>query len=347
MAGNRHGRDPFDDDRTEFIGRGEPTQRAWGSRDGVARGGAGRDDQPTEYIGGAGRGDQPTEFIGGAGAAAGRGYGPGENYDPDADFGGAQGRTGDFGETRQTGRPDQTGQTGRAGQTDSGQYWAPLTPEERGIDPREARDANAGAPYGDARYDDGARRDAHADRDPRAARDYRDDDDGGRRGGAGRSATIIGVTAIIAVVVLVALMFRFLSGGDDDNKTTATTPPPEPSTSSQTVTSEEPTTETSDPMRDELDRLRDEVSSLRETPPAIPGFGGGEAVQATVPEAVGKSPAEVELALRRAGFGNITILDAAGNPTNSLSSLTGRVATIDPPAGTAVMTDQPITITLE
>ena len=64
MAGNRHGRDPFDDDRTEFIGRDEPTQRAWG----------GRDDQPTEYIGGAGGGN-----------------GRGGAYDPDADFGGGAG----------------------------------------------------------------------------------------------------------------------------------------------------------------------------------------------------------------------------------------------------------------
>ena len=74
---------------------------------------------------------------------------------------------------------------------------------------------------------------------------------------------------------------------------------------------------------------------------------GGEVVEATVPAAVGKSPAEVELALRRAGFNDITVVDANGNPTNSLVSLTGRVASIDPPAGTSTMTDQPITITLE
>lgn len=155
------------------------------------------------------------------------------------------------------------------------------------------------------------------------------------------------VAAIIAIVILVALMFRFLSGDDTANDPTTATPPPEPSsTTSETVTSEEPT-ETSDPMRDELDRLREEVNSIRETPPAIPGLGGGEAVEATIPEAAGKSPAEVELALRRAGFGDITILDANGNPTNSLSSLTGTVATIDPPAGSTAMTDQPVTITLQ
>lgn len=303
MSGNRHGRDPFDDDRTEFIGRDEPTQRAWGGLDG------GRDDQPTEYIGGSGRD---------------------AGYDPDADFGG--------GSANRVGREDATrfdnGRTsaGQGARGESGQYWAPLTPEERGIDPREARDPHAADR---ARYDD------------RDARDYRDrDDDDDRRGGFGKGPTIIAVTAIIAIVILVALMFRFLSG-DDEGTDPTTTPPPEPTTSSETVTSEEPTTETSDPMRDELDRLRDEVNSLRETPPAIPGLGGGEAVEATVPEAVGKSPAEVELALRRAGFSDITVVDANGNPTNSLVSLTGRVASIDPPAGTSTMTDQPITITLE
>ena len=171
--------------------------------------------------------------------------------------------------------------------------------------------------------------------------------DRGGRGGFGKGATIVAVAALIAIVILVALMFRFLSGDDTANDPTTATPPPEPSsTTSETVTSEEPT-ETSDPMRDELDRLREEVNSIRETPPAIPGLGGGEAVEATIPEAAGKSPAEVELALRRAGFGDITILDANGNPTNSLSSLTGTVATIDPPAGSTAMTDQPVTITLQ
>lgn len=312
MSGNRHGRDPFDDDRTEFIGRDEPTQRAWGGLDG------GRDDQPTEYIGGSGRD---------------------AGYDPDADFGG--------GSANRAGREDATwfddGRTsaGQGARGESGQYWAPLTPEERGIDPRAAGGPQSFGDGRDGGYDD--RYDEHRDR---GDREYRDRDGDDRRGGFGKGPTIIAVTAIIAIVILVALMFRFLSG-DDEGTDPTTTPPPEPTTSSETVTSEEPTTETSDPMRDELDRLRDEVNSLRETPPAIPGLGGGEAVEATVPEAVGKSPAEVELALRRAGFSDITVVDANGNPTNSLVSLTGRVASIDPPAGTSTMTDQPITITLE
>ncbi|MFD5868754.1 PASTA domain-containing protein [Corynebacterium sp. NPDC060344] len=327
MSGNRHGRDPFDDDRTEFIGRDEPTRRAWDSRD----------DQQTEFFGGA---------AGGAAGAAGAGRGGAGRggYDPDADFGGGRG----------AGAGDGTRADG------SGQYWAPLTPEERGLDPRDQRDAGAaGDPRAagrggyDARYDDRARRDDYADRDPRYDDRYDDRDardDGGRKGGFGKGATIVAVTAIIAIVILVALMFRFLSGDDEGTDPTGTTPPPEPSTS-ETVTSasetSEPPTETSDPVRDELDRLRDEVNSLRETPPVIPGLGGGEVAEATVPEAVGKSPAEVELALRRAGFGDITILDANGNATNALSSLTATVATIDPPAGTATTTDQAITVTLE
>lgn len=334
MAGNRHGRDPFDDDRTEFIGRDEPTQRAWG----------GRDDQPTEYIGGAGGGN-----------------GRGGAYDPDADFGGGAGSW--------AGRDDSTrfddgrtgaGGSGRGGEQGSGQYWAPLTPEERGVDPNATADPRAGrggAPgYGDdayagrgGNYDDrgGAYDDRGADYDDRDRRNRRDDGDDGRKGGFGKGATIIAVTAIIAIVILVALMFRFLSGDDESADPTGTTPPPEPSSTTSETLSPEESTPTSDPMRDELDRLRDEVNSLRETPPAIPGLGGGEVVEATVPEAVGKSPAEVELALRRAGFGDITILDANGNTTNSLSALTGTVATIDPPAGTATTTDQAITITLE
>lgn len=289
MSGNRHGRDPFDDDRTEYIGRD------------------------------AGRGDQPTEYIG-------RDAGHGGGYDPDADFrGGAE-------ETRAVGGDG------------AGQYWAPLTPEERGVDPRGAgpggadpRAAAAGYPPNDGRVP-GQEWEARDARDDRQARDDRE----GRGGGMARGATIIGVVAIIAIVVLVALMFRFLSSNDGDADPTPTTPPPAPS--SETTTSQSPT---SNPVQDELDRLRDEVNSLRETPPSIPGIGGGEAVAASVPEAVGKSPAEVELALRRAGFSDITILDAAGNRTNSLSSFTGRIATIDPPAGTETTTDQTITITLE
>ena len=62
---------------------------------------------------------------------------------------------------------------------------------------------------------------------------------------------------------------------------------------------------------------------------------------------MGKSPAEVEISLRRAGFGDITILDANGNETNSVSSLTGTVASIDPPAGTVTTTDQPVTVRLQ
>ena len=305
MSGNRHGRDPFDDDRTEFIGRDEPTRSTWGGRD-----------------------DQPTEFIG-------RDAG----YDPDADFGGGAGGT-----NRPNRGADETRAVGRDG---SGQYWAPLTPEERGVDPRGAAGATgaAGAGGGLPPRDDREYRDYRDD--DRDRRDDRDDRDDGGRGGFGKGATIVAVAAIIAIVILVALMFRFLSGDDTANDPTTATPPPEPSsTTSETVTSEEPT-ETSDPMRDELDRLREEVNSIRETPPAIPGLGGGEAVEATIPEAAGKSPAEVELALRRAGFGDITILDANGNPTNSLSSLTGTVATIDPPAGSTAMTDQPVTITLQ
>lgn len=326
MSGNRHGRDPFDDGRTEFIGRDEPTRRAW----------SGRDDQSTEYFGAPGRDGRGTD--GNAG---------GSGYDPDADFGaGARGADA----TRfDVGRPGAE----QDGREETGQYWAPLTPEERGIDPRAAggpqsygggHDGRYGEYDRDGGYDD--RYDEHGDR---GDREYRDrDGDAGRRGGIGKGATIIAVTAIIAIVILVALMFRFLSGDDEGTEPTTTTPPPEPTTSaSETLTTEEEPTETSDAVRDEIDRLRDEISSLRETPPAIPGLEGGEVVEATVPEAVGKSPAEVELSLRRAGFSDITVVDANGNPTNSVVSLTGRVAAIDPPAGTPAMTDQPITITLE
>ena len=158
------------------------------------------------------------------------------------------------------------------------------------------------------------------------------------------------VTAIIAIVILVALMFRFLSGDDEAATEPSTTPPPAPSappSSTEETTTDDSENETSGPVRDEIDRLRDEVNSLRETPPAIPGLGGGEVTEATVPDAVGKSPAEVELSLRRAGFGDITVLDANGNETNSLAALTGTVAAIDPPSGSTATTDQPITLTLE
>lgn len=318
MADDRHGRDPFDDEPTRFIGRGGDAGRGgWGSRDG---------DQPTEYIGR----DDATRRIGGPAD-------PG--YDPDADFRADDSTRFDGGTG--VGRAAAGGAAGGSGGPgDRGQYWAPLTPEER-----------AAAGYGDdARYDD-SYRDGSAGGPPaepprRGGRGGRGDDDSGRGGSGGRGAFIVAIVAIIAVVVLVALMFRFLSGGGDEGPTTTEAPPPEPTTQTQTPEeTTEPTTST--PGQDEIDRLRDEMSSLRENPPAIPGLPGGEVREATVPDGlVGRSPAEAELQLRRAGFGEITVLDAEGNPTNSLSSLTATVDSVDPPSGTVTSTDQQVTIRL-
>lgn len=271
------------------------------------------DDKPTEFIGR----DDATRRVGGAG------------YDPDADFGGGDATRFDGGGDATRYGPG-TGAAGAAGDG-SGQYWAPLTPEERGSAGGPPPGPPGGPPrdggYGRGDYDGAG--DGDRDRDSRGS---------GNRGGF-----IVAIVAIIAVVILVALMFRFLSGGDED-PTTTQTPPPEPETTAETTS--EPTQTTDDRLQNEIDRLRDEVSSIRETPPAIPGLGGGEVVEATIPEAEGKSPAEVELSLRRAGFGDITVLDANGNPTNSISSLTGTVDSIEPPAGTVTTTDQPVTIRL-
>ncbi|MBV7295516.1 PASTA domain-containing protein [Corynebacterium sp. TAE3-ERU12] len=294
MTDNRDNRDPYGEDNpTEYI----PRENSNGA-------GPGADSATGSNAGD----DAPTQFFGRPDAA---------NNEPPATA---------WSETRQAPAP---GADPEGPRDATGQYWAPLTPEERGY---------ADAEYAGRGYQGGGY--AGSSRTPRP---------NPVQGGQGRtipqpqdsnsSAWPIAIGAIVLLIVVVAaLLFVF---NNDDN-------PPPAATTSPTTTSVEPeTTEPESSLNDEIDSLRDEIESMRENPPEIPGLPGGEVSEQVIPDAAGKSPAEVELNLRRLGFNDITVFDANGEEVNSLIAVTGTVATIDPPSGTTASTDQPVRMYLE
>lgn len=257
--------------------------------------------------------DSPTEYIGGGPGSRG-----GEDGAPTEYLGAER-----PGETRAAWGATAAGAGGtRAGSGGSGQYWAPLTPEEAG--------------YADEDFAGGGAQPQPGYAEPAAAAPVRS-----RGGGRPGVVAIVGIVAIVAVV---ALIIWFFAGRED------AAPAPEPTTTSAPPPSStepaEPSTEITNQIQDQIDGLRDEVESLRENPPAIPGVPGGEVTEQTIPEAEGKSPAQVELNLRRLGFSDITVVDADGTEVNSLVAATSTVDSIDPPTGSSVPTDQPITIYL-
>ena len=271
-------------------------------------------EQPTEYFGGDSsetqflqRGDE-TRFDDSRGAGAGAGAG--------AQGGGAQG---------------------------SGQYWAPLSEEERG--------------YGQASQQAGQTQQYAAG----GAGGYADPNNGDNRGnddskkGWGKTVAIVAIAAMVAVVALVALVLSFTSGTEDNKDNTAaptqeTSSSPTPTTTSpeETTTSPLDRVDPSGTINDTRERLEQELDQLRESPPAIPGPGERSSGWGTIPQGVvGKSPASVEVELRTNGFQHVTDVAAEGNPTNSVAAIMGKVAAIDPPEGQMAETSTPVTIYLQ
>lgn len=320
---NSYGRDPFgpsgDDSATRFIPRDQG------------------DDSATRYI----PRDQGGYQAGNQGG-----------YNPDADFAGDE-PTQYFGDSTAETRfepagPQQgSGQQGPGGNGNGGgQYWAPLSDEERGYNQANQTQqygAGGNGNYGNPGNPGG----------PVGSGNGNNNDD--NKSGRGKSVAIVAIAAVVAVVAIVALVLSFTSGGSDKEKesTQATSSSTSSSTPSPTsTTSEEPTpTETEDtstPIEDTRQRIEDELNNLREAPPAIPGPGERGSGWGTIPQGVaGKSPATVEVELRTNGYQNITVVDAQGNPTNSVAAIMGKVASIDPPEGQMAETDTPVTIYLQ
>lgn len=285
-------------------------------------------------------------------------------YNPDADFAGEQSTEyfgGDSSETQFLQRGDETrfensrgagagagaqGGGAGAGAQGSGQYWAPLSEEERG--------------YGQAGQQAGATQQYAAG----GAGGYGDMNNGNNRGnsgnddskkGWGKPVAIVAIAAMVAVVALVALVLSFTSGTEDKNDNTAvptqeTSASPTPTTTSpeETTTSPLDRVDPSGTINDTRERLEQELDQLRESPPAIPGPGERSSGWGTIPQGVvGKSPASVEVELRTNGYQNVTVVDAEGNPTNSVAAIMGKVASIDPPEGQMAETSTPVTIYLQ
>lgn len=285
-------------------------------------------------------------------------------YNPDADFAGEQPTEyfgGDSSETQFLQRGDETrfensrgagagagaqGGGAGAGAQGSGQYWAPLSEEERG--------------YGQAGQQAGATQQYAAG----GAGGYGDMNNGNNRGnsgnddskkGWGKPVAIVAIAAMVAVVALVALVLSFTSGTEDKNDNTAvptqeTSASPTPTTTSpeETTTSPLDRVDPSGTINDTRERLEQELDQLRESPPAIPGPGEPSSGWGTIPQGVvGKSPASVEVELRTNGYQNVTVVDAEGNPTNSVAAIMGKVASIDPPEGQMAETSTPVTIYLQ
>lgn len=311
--GNSYGRDSSgaygDDSATRYIPRDEGYRGYNPDADFAG-------EQPTEYFGGDSsetqflqRGDE-TRFENSRGAGVGSGAGAG------AQGGGAQG---------------------------SGQYWAPLSEEERG--------------YGQASQQAGQTQQYAAG----GAGGYGDPNNGDNRGnddskkGWGKTVAIVAIAAMVAVVALVALVLSFTSGTEDNKDNTAaptqeTSSSPTPTTTSpeETTTSPLDRVDPSGTINDTRERLEQELDQLRESPPAIPGPGERSSGWGTIPQGVvGKSPASVEVELRTNGYQNVTVVDAEGNQTNSVAAIMGKVASIDPPEGQMAETTTPVTIYLQ
>ncbi|MDK8820041.1 hypothetical protein QP991_11015 [Corynebacterium amycolatum] len=278
-------------------------------------------------------------------------------YNPDADFAGEQPTEyfgGDSSETQFLQRGGETrfdnprgagvGAQG-GGAQGSGQYWAPLSEEERG--------------YGQASQQAGATQQYAAG----VAGGYGDPNNGNRdnsgnddsKKGWGKPVAIVAIAAMVAVVALVALVLSFTSGTEDKNNNTAA--PTQETSSSLTPTTTSPEETTTSPtdrldpsgtINDTRERLEQELDQLRESPPAIPGPGERSSGWGTIPQGVvGKSPASVEVELRTNGYQNVTVVDAEGNQTNSVATIMGKVASIDPPEGQMAETSTPVTIYLQ
>ena len=285
-------------------------------------------------------------------------------YNPDADFAGEQPTEyfgGDSSETQFLQRGDETrfensrgagpqGGGAGAGAQGSGQYWAPLSEEERGYG-QAGQQAGATQQY--AAGDAGGYGDMNNGNNRGNNRGNSGNDDSKK--GWGKPVAIVAIAAMVAVVVLVALVLSFTSGTEDNKDNTAaptqeTSSSPTPTTTSPEETTTSPTDrlDPSGTINDTRERLEQELDQLRESPPAIPGPGERSSGWGTIPQGVvGKSPASVEVELRTNGYQNVTVVDAEGNQTNSVAAIMGKVASIDPPEGQMAETSTPVTIYLQ
>lgn len=293
------------------------------------------------------------------------------DYNPDADFAGGRGgsgsgsnasgwggmRSGD--ETRFETRYDASANAGAGagigagagaganganhqnGATPSGQYWAPLSDEERGYN----RSSGPGNSQG---YQQGSFSVGGSGADPRGDWSGQDDKESRGMSGTVKAIAIAAVVAIVALVVIVIIYLTTSGGGSGSNEETST-PTTSSSTTSPTSSTTETTSETTSPsLSDAQKRLEEEMRRLQENPPAIPGFGDVTSGYGSIPaNLVGQSPLTAEAELRINGFQDITIYDADGNVTNSAVAVMGRVASVDPDPGSEVETSTPVNIYLE
>lgn len=241
--------------------------------------------------------------------------------------------------------------------TPSGQYWAPLSEEERGYgsnyDQRyNPADGQYTQQYQQPQYASGAQPDSNGSWDDQRGNDSK---------GAGSTLKTIAITAVVAIVALVAIVIFFFVSSSGDNSDSATSTPSSSETASSSTKQPTSTPSTSSPtsqaptdaneapsINDARQRLEEEMNRLRETPPALPGLGDVTSGYGSVPaDLVGKSPLTVEAELRINGFQNITVYDANGNVTNSAVSAIGKVASVDPAPGSEVATSTPVNIYLQ
>lgn len=289
----------------EFRGNDDSTRYQPTARDGDGRAWSNIGDQPTEYIG---HDDAPeTRYDGGTS------YQPAVGYGDRAD------------------RPMSETERRAAG----GQYWEPLSEDEREPEPG----------YEDTRYDPGYRDDYRRD-DRRRDYDDHDDDDGGSARG-GMTVAVVGIVAIVVVLALLLLWFATSRDGGGSDTPTATTTEAPPSPTSTTPSESRPSVPSD--VQQSIDDLRNQLDSLRQNPPAVPGLPGvGDGTPPTIPDsAVGASAAGLEVQLRAMGLNDLTFVRSDGTTaTNSLETPTARVVAIDPAPGMEVASGQPVTITL-
>ena len=265
------------------------------------------------------------------------------NYDPDADF------RGDDSLTRYgSGVAPESPQT-RAADYGGGQYWAPLSEDERNLDYGESAYAQSSG-YGQGQQAQFGGPGQYSSDDVVGEGAAPAAGNGGNN--SGRQMVIVALAAIVAVVVVVVLVLLLGRSGDSAEQPTVTTTVEQTPTTTQTVpestSSIELPPEVNDALNQGGDRLRQELDRLQENPPALPGLNNNAVTEVLIPtEVVGKSPAAVEIELRVGGFRNITVIDAQGNETTSARAMLSSVTGISPSEGSAVTPDTPVSIYVE
>lgn len=338
----------------ESYGENQPTEY-------IGRGG---EDQPTQYIGNSGD-DQATQYIGNTGDdQATQYFSHADGYNPDADFAGGTRANGGHAAGGYGANPHQSNDETRVnytgesmpqnGASGTGQFWAPLTPEERGYSQSAGQNQYQGSRQGQTyqgqpQYQQGYASQAGAQSAnhmrPRQQRPRNEKPQRSGGSGWGKSAAVVSIAAILAILVLVLVAMNFVSNSNSAAPSTQTTAPRPTRTTSTPSASE--TTESS-PITDATNRVQEEIDRLRQNPPALPGVGDVTSGWGTIPVGVvGKSPAVVQAELAANGYLNVKVYDRNGQETNSALGALGKVASIDPPEGQAATTDTQVNIYLQ